>query len=74
MTAPKFCVLLFPSVSYAMLAEKILKRQGIPHKVIPVPRQISSDCGVCIRFSPDRRVQIESALRSKVEIQEVCPI
>jgi len=39
-----------------------------------VPRQISSDCGVCIRFSPDKRPQIESALTGKVEVLEVCAV
>jgi len=57
-----------------MLAEKILKQQEIPHKVIPVPRQISSDCGVCIRFRPDERTRIESALSGKVEVLEVCAL
>ena len=74
MSASGFCVLLFQSVSQAMLAEKILKQQEIPHKVIPVPRQISSDCGVCIRFRPDERTRIESALSGKVEVLEVCAL
>jgi hypothetical protein len=68
------CVLLFPSVSQALLAEKILKREGLSHKVIPVPRQISSDCGVCIRIDPEERDRITSALAGKVQVQEVCSI
>ncbi len=71
MSASGFCVLLFRSVSHAMLAERILKKQDIPHKVIPVPRRISSDCGVCIRFRPDERARIESALSGKVEVLEI---
>jgi hypothetical protein len=31
-------------------AEKILQRAGLVIKLIPVPRQLSSDCGVCLRF------------------------
>lgn len=42
-----------------MWAEKILKEKKLPHKLIPVPRQVSSDCGVCIR--------IESALIEAVK-------
>jgi hypothetical protein len=74
MTPVSFCVLLFRSVSQTLLAEKILKREELPHKVIPVPRQISSDCGVCIRFDPKDRERIAAALDGKVDVQKVCPI
>ncbi|HNY65224.1 MAG TPA: DUF3343 domain-containing protein [Deltaproteobacteria bacterium] len=74
MTAAGHCVLLFHSVSQALLAEKVLKQEGIPHKVIPVPRQISSDCGVCIRFEAASRERITSALTGRVEVREICPL
>ncbi|MDW8003005.1 MAG: DUF3343 domain-containing protein [Deltaproteobacteria bacterium] len=41
---------LFNSTSHVLAAEKILKNRGIPYKLIPVPRTLSSDCGICIRF------------------------
>lgn len=69
-----YCVVLFDSVSKALLAERTLKKQGIPHKVIPVPRQISSDCGVCIRFRPEQRGQIVDALSGKVEFRDICTL
>lgn len=64
---------LFESVSHAMRAEKLLEKAGIPCKLIPVPRHISSDCGVCLRFAPDYRLEIEKILAGKVwsEIHEV---
>jgi hypothetical protein len=74
MKAASYCVLLFHSVSQALVAEKVLKREGLPHKVIPVPRKISSDCGVCIRFEPDERDRITSVLAGKVEVQEICSL
>ena len=61
-----YVIFLFPSVSYALKAEKILKEQGITHKLIPVPRHISSDCGVCLRVTADRRDAVASALQGKV--------
>ncbi len=64
-------VVLFTSVSHALRAEKILKEAGIPFKLIPVPRHISSDCGVCLRFSPGYRKQIEEALAGKVDVSEI---
>jgi hypothetical protein len=74
MNPDTFHIILFDSVSSALLAEKILKKKGLPFKIIPVPRHISSDCGVCIRFSSPDRNRIESALTGKVEIQDICPL
>jgi hypothetical protein len=31
-----------------MRAEKLLTEAGITCKLIPVPRQLSSDCGICL--------------------------
>jgi hypothetical protein len=64
----EFVVLLFNSVSHAMMAEKILKKEGIPHKLIPVPRHISSDCGVCLCIESGREENIRFLLNSKVDI------
>jgi hypothetical protein len=66
-----YYVILFKSVSYALKAEKILKAEKLPHKLIPVPKQISSDCGVCLRFEPAFQDDIKAALASKVEIEEI---
>jgi hypothetical protein len=67
-------VILFKSVSYALKAEKILKACGLPHKLIPVPKQISSDCGICLRFEPAFQDQIEAALADKVEMEAIRPL
>jgi len=40
----------FKSVSYAMKVETALKKCDIKFKIIPVPRSISSSCGLCVRF------------------------
>lgn len=64
-------VILFKSVSYALKAEKILKTEGLPYKLIPVPKQISSDCGICLRCEPIFQNKIKAALANKVEIEEI---
>lgn len=43
-------IILLPSVSHIMKAERILINENIPIKIIPIPKQFSSDCGVCIRI------------------------
>jgi hypothetical protein len=68
---PKYFVMLFKAVSYVLKAEKILKKEGLPHKLIPVPKNISSDCGICLRFEPAMQNKIEAALLDKVEIEEI---
>ncbi len=68
-----YAVALFESVSHAMRAEKLLEKAGIPCKLIPVPRHISSDCGVCLRFASASRLETEKILAGKVwsEIREI---
>jgi hypothetical protein len=68
---PQYSVMLFKAVSYVLKAEKILKKEGLPHKLIPVPKYISSDCGICLRFEPEMQNKIEAALLNKVEIEEI---
>jgi len=41
-------VFLFESVHRVMKAEKLLKGKGLKVDLIPVPREISSDCGVAV--------------------------
>ena len=43
----------FKSVSYAMKFETAIKNYDIKIKIIPVPRSISSSCGLCVRFNID---------------------
>jgi hypothetical protein len=71
MEPQKYVVFLFPSVSYALKAEKILKEQGIVHKLIPVPRHIGSDCGVCLRVTADRQDATADALHGRVYWEEM---
>jgi hypothetical protein len=44
------CVILLQSIHRVIKAEKLLKGKGLRVDVIPVPREISSDCGVAIEL------------------------
>jgi hypothetical protein len=46
-----------------MKADKLLKRKGIKIDLIPVPREISSDCGVAIELSGDSEAEALLILR-----------
>ncbi len=58
----QYGVILFPSVHLALRAEKLVKEKNLVSKLIPVPRHLSSDCGVCLRFSWDQKNEIEEIL------------
>jgi hypothetical protein len=72
--ANEYGVVLFHSTSGALRAEKLLKKEGIAYKIIPVPRHLSSDCGVCIRFSSQDESLVKKTLSNKVEVQSICTL
>jgi hypothetical protein len=43
-------ILILESIHQVLRAEKILKAAGIGTDLIPVPRQISSDCGMAVEL------------------------
>jgi len=65
-------VVLFHTTSSVMRAEKLLKNEGLTIKLIPTPRQFSSDCGLALRFEWDRHEPVRSILdEAKVEIDSI---
>jgi hypothetical protein len=66
----EYIVALFKSVSEVMKAESLLKGTEVSFKLIPIPKKISPDCGVCIRFMNKDRMMIEQILNEKVCVVE----
>ncbi|MBC7226614.1 MAG: DUF3343 domain-containing protein [Thermoflexales bacterium] len=67
-----YAVILVPSTSHALRAEKILRSAGIECKLIPVPRHLSSDCGVCVRIPrPAREAACAALEQARLEIESV---
>ena len=64
-------VVLFESISHALRAEKLIKAAQINCKLIPVPRHLSSDCGVCLRFNTEAKEQVENILEGKLDFFEI---
>jgi len=48
-------ILIFRGTHQVLSAEKRLKGGGVPLRLIPVPRRLSSDCGLAIRIPLDQR-------------------
>lgn len=55
-------IVLFDTTQAAIKAEKALNQAGIKIKLIPVPRHISSNCGISIRFDLIIADEIKSIL------------
>ena len=55
-------VILFATTNHTLRGEKVLKRAGLQAKVVPVPRHLSSDCGISLRIPADQEAQALSAM------------
>ncbi len=58
-----------------MQAEAVLLRANLSAKLIPTPRELSSDCGLSLRFGWEVRDQVESLLmKMHVETAGIHPL
>jgi hypothetical protein len=57
-------VILVYSTNHALRAEKLLKQAEIDCKLIPVPRHLSSDCGVCVRIEQECKEAVRQVLEA----------
>ena len=75
MNSDGYIAILVPSTSYALRAEKILHMAGIACKLIPVPRSLSSDCGVCVRIMEEDAEAAQRELeRAHVAVEGFRPL
>jgi len=71
----KFAVILVHSTSHAIHAERVLRRAGFTVKLIPTPRDLSSDCGSALRITVEDQSAIELLLaESRVAIDRIEPL
>lgn len=53
-----YYVLTFENVSQAIKFEKLCKEKGFEGALIPVPRRISSSCGLAAKFNPSLKREV----------------
>jgi hypothetical protein len=62
--AGAFAIATFHSTHLVLKAEQILKAAGVDGvRLVPVPSQISSDCGVTVRFAAAEAARAAQLLR-----------
>ena len=60
----RFGVVLFHGTQAAIRAEKILTKAGRVVQLVPTPRNLSSDCGVALRFPWPDEPAVRNGLRA----------
>ena len=55
-------VITFATTTQAMAMEKFCHAQGLPGRLIPVPREITAGCGLSWKADPADKDALEAAL------------
>ena len=55
-------VAIFHSIHRVLKAEKILKSAQVDFLLIPVPRQLTADCGLALRFTAEVKDELLEVL------------
>jgi hypothetical protein len=63
MAKGEYAILLARSTGHAYQIERVLKKTGIGCKLIPVPRHLGSDCGLCVKVDVGSLAQAITALK-----------
>ena len=58
-------VITFPSTTAAMAMERMCGRRSLPGRLIPLPREIASGCGMAWSAKPEDRDILEQAAKEE---------
>ena len=59
------CVVTFRTTAGAMAMEAACQAEGLPGRLIPIPRSITAGCGLCWAAPPGAREKIEELVIKK---------
>ena len=59
------CLATFDITSMAVLFERVCRRQGIPAKIILVPRSITASCGLACDFPCEEEERVRALCESE---------
>ncbi|MBQ9904894.1 MAG: DUF3343 domain-containing protein [Synergistaceae bacterium] len=59
------CLATFKTTSAALMFERTCRKSGIAARIAPVPRKLSSSCGLACEFPCDMRKDVEAVAAEK---------
>lgn len=59
------CYVLFETTHMALLFERACREAGLAAKIVPVPRSLSTSCGMACLFPCDQKPRLNEILSSK---------
>lgn len=59
------CVVTFRTTAGAMAMEAACRAEGLPGRLIPVPRSVTAGCGLCWAAPPESREDLEALVIKK---------
>lgn len=57
-------IITFASTTQAMAVEKYCMENGLPGRIIPVPREITAGCGLSWKAAPEDQQTLTATLQS----------
>ena len=65
-------IIIFKTTTSSIRSEKVVKKAGLDVKLIPTPREFSTDCGISLLFSLEDKEKVISILNEKkIEISDI---
>lgn len=65
-----FTIFTFPSTYYALKAEGLVKNAGLNGRLIPVPREVSSLCGLALELETQEAERALGILSAHVQFEK----
>lgn len=59
------CLATFDTTSMAVLFERVCRKEGIGAKIVPVPRSLSTSCGLACEFPCDSEPRVRELCENK---------
>lgn len=63
------CLATFKTTSMALMFERACRKSGVNARIVPVPRSLSSSCGLACDFPCEKRTEAEGIARDgKIDV------
>ena len=57
--------MIFKSMTHVLSAERAARKCGVSCRMVPIPRHLSTDCGMCISVKIDDKQAFLTAVKQK---------